>query len=837
MRKQDITKHGISKVIDEPGDTFGTAESITEGEYDGRISQSDEDYYAIDLTDGDVLEVEVQFQESNYEEDHLDVDLYDPNEDFLESDTTIDAGAKTAATATQTGTHYIKIDGADDDLTENDYSLFVNRIEPAENDVFQPNYNFNTAASVTEGSYSASIVPSDHDYYAIDLNDGDVLEVELQFQESNYEEDHLDVDLYDPNEDFLESDTTIDAGAKTAATATQTGTYYIEVQGTDNILTENDYSLFVNRIQPAENDAFQPNYNFNTAASVTEGSYDGNIVPSDHDYYAIDLNDGDVLDVAIHFDETNYEEDHLDVDLYDPNEDFLESDTMTDAGARTAATATQTGTYYIEVQGTDNILTENSYTLSVNRIEPTENDAFQPNYNFNTAVSVTEGSYSASIVPSDHDYYAIDLTDGDVLEVEIHFDETNYEEYHLDIDLYDPNEDFLESDTTTDAGAKTAATATQTGTYYIEVQGTDNILTENNYTLSINRIQPAENDAFQPNYNFNTAVSVTEGSYSASIVPSDHDYYAIAVNSGGTIDVDVQFDETNYEEDHLDVDLYDPNEDFLESDTTTDGGANVAATASQTGTHYIKIQGTDDIRTKNDYTMSVTADVIGTPSVDGSVTINGNQVTFKYQITNEESKTVSNVTLNINNDFAGWSIESEESTADSWDVIDQTWTWNSIPASTSEDAQVTLSAQSGAEDEFQRLRAITAVGDTVTDLVTPLYDPTAPTELSIDVTGDTIGINQQAKINISATYVDSIILEDLWADWTVNSSVSDDVFIDLIAETGKVTLKWDSIQYSVSPVITITPPNRYVGGTYQLQLTVSNSEGDSATKTTQLTID
>jgi subtilisin len=110
--------------------------------------------------------------------------------------------------------------------------------------------------------------------------------------------------------------------------------------------------------------------------------------------------------------------------------------------------------------------------------------------------------------------------------------------------------------------------------------------------------------------------------------------------------------------------------------------------------------------------------------------------------------------------------------------------------------------------------------------------------ISVSASGEKdVPAGGEATISMSAEQVETIRIEKLWTDWTLAStspdggSVSDD-----IADDGKVTISYGSIQASVSPSITVSLPSRYVDGSYLLDVTATNSNGGNADTDAVLTI-
>lgn len=88
-------------------------------------------------------------------------------------------------------------------------------------------------------------------------------------------------------------------------------------------------------------------------------------------------------------------------------------------------------------------------------------------------------------------------------------------------------------------------------------------------------------------------------------------------------------------------------------------------------------------------------------------------------------------------------------------------------------------------------------------------------QFTFSIAGDTASAGGSATLSITASDIDSITIEDLWTDWTIDSSdPAGGTLTDNISSQGSVTISWNSTQSSVSPSLTLDLPPRYVGGTY-----------------------
>jgi surface protein len=103
-------------------------------------------------------------------------------------------------------------------------------------------------------------------------------------------------------------------------------------------------------------------------------------------------------------------------------------------------------------------------------------------------------------------------------------------------------------------------------------------------------------------------------------------------------------------------------------------------------------------------------------------------------------------------------------------------------------------------------------------------------EVSVSATGGSLPSGGEGTIDITAENVDQITIKDLWTDWSVSVDLPDEVIDNLNPENGKVKLSWNNVQSAISTQLTIAPPDRYVGGTYALSITASNSNATTETQ-------
>ena len=196
----------------------------------------------------------------------------------------------------------------------------------------EPNDDFDTAQQVAEGDILAEIVDNESDFYQIEANATDALSLDLAERDGD-----VGVRLYGPDRSELASDA-FGSDRSIIQKAPETGTYYVEVFSEEG-QTTNTYTLNLQKITPAENDAYAPNDDFESAAVVKEGFHEATIWGGESDFYQIEANSTDAIDLDLH--ERNGD---VGVRLYGPDRSELASD---DGGSDRSITekAPETGHY------------------------------------------------------------------------------------------------------------------------------------------------------------------------------------------------------------------------------------------------------------------------------------------------------------------------------------------------------------------------------------------------------------------------------------------------------------------------------------------------------------
>ena len=97
-------------------------------------------------------------------------------------------------------------------------------------------------------------------------------------------------------------------------------------------------------------------------------------------------------------------------------------------------------------------------------------------------------------------------------------------------------------------------------------------------------------------------------------------------------------------------------------------------------------------------------------------------------------------------------------------------------------------------------------------------------ETTLDASGDTIPVDGEANLSIEATQVDEIVIEALWLDWDADWEEPNENVDDRVDSEGVLEYSWSETQTSVSLSPSVSPPDRYVGGTYFVSITAVGPE-------------
>jgi hypothetical protein len=215
-------------------------------------------------------------------------------------------------------------------------------------------------------------------------------------------------------------------------------------------------------------------------------------------------------------------------------------------------------------------------------------DPYEPNESFGWAWAITPGgNYEAKICDAtDLDWFKFPVTAGQDIQVRLYDLPADY-----DVELWDPDEDMLRrSNNSSTTSEQINETAVKTGDYRVKVYGYNGAYdATTSYTLRVLVSTSACTDSWEPNETRETAASIPVGLHIGPKIcsPTDVDFFKFAATAGQQIEVAMDSLPANY-----DMYLYNPAGgliDFSENAGTAD--ESMAATATTTGDHYIRVYG------------------------------------------------------------------------------------------------------------------------------------------------------------------------------------------------------------------------------------------------------
>ena len=350
----DVVPQGVSCQDDnfEQNDSRAAARPIVAGTYANlRICSGDEDWYRIEMEQGNSLVANVFFTNSMGD---LDAYLYkgDATSSYKSGTSTTDNEVLNAPNL-EAGTYYLQIVGYQQD--ENNYSL---RLETSgavscQEDRHEPNNTAQEAIKLFIENHDNLQVCDNSDFFYFLARANDPIKVDLLF---THNQGDLDLQVYKPDGNLLKESISEDDNEQVIDTAPATGAYTIKVSGYEG--DQNSYSL---NISGPGDDNFEENDSVQAAKTVTEGIYnDLRLTPDDQDNYKITLTSGQRLNILLEF---KHAEGDIDLTVFDPDgENFAFAYSSTD-DETIDKQATKSGTYTIIV---DSIFTiDNIYSMTI----------------------------------------------------------------------------------------------------------------------------------------------------------------------------------------------------------------------------------------------------------------------------------------------------------------------------------------------------------------------------------------------------------------------------------------------------------------------------------------
>jgi len=229
----------------------------------------------------------------------------------------------------------------------------------------EPNDDAASANTVEVPSeITASLTPDDHDYYTVELDMGETVDVETIVPVAVGEDDVLVdtvVEVYAPGSDaiaFYDDDGGENRGSRVHIEPTEAGAWVIVVRGFDASI-EGDYTLAVRTLEPVEppeGGEAEPNDTSEQASAAGDlpAALSGELTAGDHDWYTFEASGAGSFTI-----ETGPASDGDDTDTFleafgpDGTTSLGTDDDGADTGywSRLSLQVEAAGTYYVQVRG------------------------------------------------------------------------------------------------------------------------------------------------------------------------------------------------------------------------------------------------------------------------------------------------------------------------------------------------------------------------------------------------------------------------------------------------------------------------------------------------------
>jgi hypothetical protein len=575
----------------EPNDSDTDPAPVSPGTYTGLSAcSSDDDFYAIDLLAGDIFSVDALFSHADGD---IDIALLDSGGAPIDDSITTDDNESLSYTVGADGTYFVVVNLAADfgDLGNGYTLLLATSSSVCEPDDLEPNDDLGSAVLLAPDVYDElTACSSDEDWYELNLPVGASLDLTVFHA---FAEGDIDVVLYDDAQGILGSGATINDDETISLTTPYSGVYFVQVVlvSDTGALPGNPYTLSISLPPvPCAYDSNEPDDDFTLSNPLTpDGAAGLSVCPTDSDWFVINTGPADSFTVDVLF---SHPEGDVDITLYDAQVAVLETSDSTDNNEQVSFTATGPTTLLLEVYLAQDagLIDGNPYSIEVTGLSEiclpdtleTDNEIALANVAFDE--DVFTGSTSC---PADNDFFAIDLANGDALEVLASFDNA---EGDIDLNLYDPSTVYLTSAFSVTDDELLTWTANTDGTHYLEVVlASDNGVTPgNSYDIEFDLVSTiCLPDSFEPNESLQDAAAVTAGTYADLTSCGDPDWFEIALGAGESLNLDVLFE---HAEGDIDITLYDDGATVLMVSDSSDDDEGFVFNAGAAGTYFVEVE-------------------------------------------------------------------------------------------------------------------------------------------------------------------------------------------------------------------------------------------------------
>ncbi len=393
----------------EPNDTFDDATLVTIGTYpeltiDPYWGDYD-DYYRIFLNMGDNMSVVLW----NMTQD-LNLEIYDTLRSYItgSSNPMTIPESVTLLQVSISGYYYIRVYS----WSYTVWSYYNLNITAIMDDGFENNDDISTATTVVKGSFD-NLMLADTDCYNISLTAGENLTAQVALTTGN---GYFDVGLYAPNGTELQSRRSFSKGTlgnivlRNALTA---GLYSIKITQQSTYYWGN-YSLL---LADANDDIFEDNDGFATAADLTKGEDYTNLALFDADFYNITLYANENISISLSL-STGSGRFNMSLFDIDQSTELWYSNNIASSGSIYIAHVPSSGEYSLRILAASGD-TWGNYSLTLGNLA---DDIFEHADSFATAQQLNKSTTTyQSLVLHDADFYKVNLTYHENVSIKCYF--------------------------------------------------------------------------------------------------------------------------------------------------------------------------------------------------------------------------------------------------------------------------------------------------------------------------------------------------------------------------------------------------------------------------------
>ena len=331
----------------------------------------DEDFYAVELAEDELVIIEAAFDDASGD---IDLSLMNPAGANVASATTNTDNERIVYNAAAAGTYSLRVAldpfDNDDDAPGNTYDLTV-LVGDTCTDSYEPNDTIEDAIPLgSDGYFGMRACPDDTDLYEIVVGNNEIIEIQAFFVHTIGD---VDLRLYDPVGAQVASATSNSDDERLVYTSMSAGIYHISVAldpyAADDAFPGNFYDLQVTLGAPCT-DVYEDNDSSSRATVLGAGTFTGlQACPNDEDYYDLPMTEGETLTVTAVFDHAQGD---IDLVLRSPTGGQVASSASNSSDESLSYTAPATGIYQLrvalDVYAADDAVPGNGYTLDLTGI-------------------------------------------------------------------------------------------------------------------------------------------------------------------------------------------------------------------------------------------------------------------------------------------------------------------------------------------------------------------------------------------------------------------------------------------------------------------------------------